>query len=80
MITSRAIYLAMAAISALMIAAPAKADWDGYRWHHGHWYRPWGPAYYYGPRVYYAPPPIVYAPPPPVYYPPAGVSFGMTIR
>ena len=83
MISSRVVYGAMAALAALMIAAPAQADeWHGRGWHHGHWDRPWwGPGYYYGPpRVYYAPPPVVYAPPPPVYYAPPGVSFGMTIR
>jgi hypothetical protein len=77
-----------AAFGVMMAAAPAKADWDGHHWHHGHgWYRPWGPPVVVAPppvyvapppRVYYAPPPVYYAPPP-AYYAPS-VSFGFTVR
>ena len=84
----RATFIALAVSCGMMclaIASPARADWDGHRgWHH-HWYGPgwgWPGYYYYRPPVVYAPPPVYYAPPPPpppVYYTP-GVSFGVTIH
>jgi hypothetical protein len=67
--------------SAVLAAAPARADRDDWHhgwhgrwhgdWHHGWhpgWRRPWGEVAV-PPPVYYPPPPVYY-PPPPVYYAP----------
>ena len=63
-----ALAAAVGVVALISVAAPAMADDDGWKKHHGH-YKPYivAPGYVYG-GYYYAPsPPVVYyAPPAPV--------------
>ena len=80
-----ALAAAVGVVALISVAAPAMADDDGWKKHHGH-YKPYivAPGYVYGgyyyapspPVVYYAPPAPVYVEPPPmVYAPPPPVYY-----
>ena len=81
-----ALAAAVGVVALISVAAPAMADDDGWKKHHGH-YKPYivAPGYVYGgyyyapspPVVYYAPPAPVYVEPPPpmIYAPPPPVYY-----